>query len=677
MYQQIGSALEWRTRHEILRIEPWGAHAVRVRAAAGAVDQELAWALDLPVATSQVSIAAHEDGTARLDNGRIAVEADEHGRLRFLRSADADGPQSAAAAAGGARERELLAEKRPYTASPGPRVHTSRGDGTYELEQTFEAYDGERIFGLGQHLHGRLDQKGCVIDLVQGNTVATIPFLHSSRGYGLLWNNPAMGRVELGADATRWVAERARQIDYWITAGDTPAEIMAAYADATGHPPLLPAWASGFWQSKLRYRTQQELLAVAREYKRRDLPLSGMLCDFFHWPKMGDWDFEPEEWPDPAAMVKELESLGVKLAVSVWPTLETGSANFEPLRAVDGLVRDSHGGLLRNHWPARGEHDPYAPMAYYDPTNPAARRLLWERLRASYHEIGVAAYWLDACEPDLPRDLARRAVYQAGPGTQVGNAYGAYAAQVVAEGLREAGDDRPFSLIRSAWAGSQRYGAALWSGDIEPTFASMAAQIRAGLNVAMSGIPWWNTDIGGFMGGNPDEPAYREVLVRWFQYGTFQPIMRLHGDREPNQPFSTHMSGGPNEVWSYGDEAYPILREHLLVRERLRPYVHELAEEAHRTGAPPMRPLFFDFPEDEAAWSVDDQFLLGPDLLVAPVAEAGARSRSVYLPRGARWVDAHTGESREGGERREVPAPLERIPVFVRAGSALAKVSIY
>jgi alpha-D-xyloside xylohydrolase len=165
--------------------------------------------------------------------------------------------------------------------------------------------------------------------------------------------------------------------------------------------------------------------------------------------------------------------------------------------------------------------------------------------------------------------------------------------------------------------------------------------------------------------------------VRWFQYGTFQPIMRLHGDREPNQPFSTHMSGGPNEVWSYGDEAYPILREHLLVRERLRPYVQELAEEAHRTGAPPMRPLFFDFPQDEAAWSVDDQFLLGPDLLVAPVAEAGARSRSVYLPHGAGWVDARTGESQKGGERREVPAPLERIPVFVRAGSALAKVRIY
>jgi alpha-D-xyloside xylohydrolase len=667
MFQQIGSALERRTESEVLRVEPWGPHAIRVRAAADAIDSELAWSLEVPVEVSPASVTVHDDGTATLINGRITVEADADGRLRFLRSADPahDAP------------RELLADKRPYTASPGPRVHSSRGDGTYRLEQFFEAYDTERIFGLGQHLHGRFDQKGCVIDLLQGNTVAAIPFLYSSRGYGLLWNNPAMGRVELGADSTRWVAEQARQIDYWITAGDTPAEIVSAYADATGHPPLLPEWASGFWQSKLRYRTQEELLAVAREYKRRELPLAGMLCDFFHWPKMGDWDFQREEWPDPAAMVKELESLGVKLAVSVWPTVQSDSVNFEPLRAVDGLVRDSHGGLLRNHWPARGDDDPYLPMAYYDPTNPAARRLLWERLRASYHDIGVAAYWLDACEPDMPLDLARRAVYQAGPGTQVGNAYGALAARVVADGLREAGDDRPFSLIRSAWAGSQRYGAALWSGDIDPTFASMAAQIRAGLNVAMSGIPWWNTDIGGFMGGNPDDPAYREVLVRWFQYGTFQPIMRLHGDREPNQPFSTHMSGGPNEVWSYGEDAYPILREHLLLRERLRPYLHELADAAHRTGAPPMRPLFFEFYRDEAAWGVDDQFLLGPDLLVAPVAEAGARSRSVYLPSGARWIDTATGEGHAGGQTLEVPAPLERIPVFVRAESALSKVRIY
>ena len=667
MYRNYGSGLEHTGSSRVLRIEPWGAHAVRVRAATDAIDDTLAGALDPPVdmdadpPSSEPLATVHEDGTARLVNGRITVEADARGRLRFLRT-------------GG--ERELLSEKRPYPGVEGPRVHTPLGDGSYRLEQQFTAYDGERLHGLGQHLHGRLDQKGCVIDLVQRNTVVTIPFLHSSRGYGLLWNNPAMGRVELGADATRWVADSARQLDYWIAAGDTPAEIMSAYADATGHPPLLPEWASGFWQSKLRYRTQDELLAVAREYRDRGLPLSVIVCDFFHWTRMGDWSFDPADWPDPAAMTAELAALGVRLAVSVWPTVQAGSVNYDALRAAGHLVRDSAGGLLTFPWPARGRAD-HVPMAYYDATDPDARRFLWERLREQYLALGVAAFWLDACEPDLSPDLARRALYAAGPAAQVGNQYGALHARGVAEGLRAAGDDRPLSLVRSSWAGSQRDGAALWSGDIPTTFESLAVQVRAGLNAAMSGIPWWNTDIGGFQGGDPADPAYRELLVRWFQYGTFSPIMRLHGDRAPNQPFSAEMTGGPNEVWAYGEQAYPILREHLLLRERLRPYLHELAEAAHHTGAPPMRPLFFEFPDDEHAWSVEDQFLLGPDLLVAPVTEADARNRLVYLPEGVRWRDTATRTLHKGGATLYLPAPLERIPVFVREGAALDGLRIY
>jgi alpha-D-xyloside xylohydrolase len=261
-------------------------------------------------------------------------------------------------------------------------------------------------------------------------------------------------------------------------------------------------------------------------------------------------------------------------------------------------------------------------------------------------------------------------VYAAGPAAQAANLYPLQHARAVADGLRAAGEDRPLSLIRSAWAGSQRHGALLWSGDIPTTFDSLARQIRAGLNVAMSGIPWWNTDIGGFAGGDPDDPAYRELLIRWFQYGTFGPVMRLHGDREPNHPtFSTDMTAGPNEVWSYGQEAYDILRQHLLLRERLRPYLHRLAEDAHRTGAPPMRPLFFDFPEDPGAWDVDDQFLLGPDVLVAPVYEAGARARRVYLPSGTGWLDPATKAVLKGGTTLDAEAPLERIPVFVREGS--------
>jgi len=655
--------------HELL-IQAWGADSVRVRAAADQIQDRLPGALDpgLIGAAGHGSVHAEvrTDGSAVLVNRRLTVEAAADGRLRFLRTGT---------------DRELLADHEPYVHSPGPRVFAPLDNGVYRLEQHFTAYADERIHGLGQHLHGRLDQKGLVIDLVQRNTEVAIPFLSSSRGYGLLWNNPAVGRVELGGDRTRWIADSARQIDYWITAGDTPAQIMRRYADVTGHPPLLPEWASGFWQSKLRYRTQDELLAVAREYARRELPLSMMVADFFHWPAMGDWRFEKEEWPDPAAMAARLRDLptpdgrGVRLAVSVWPTIETGSENYPAFRDAAMLVRDSHGGVLTNHWPVR--EGGYQPTAYYDATDPAARAALWRRLSENYLSCGVTAFWLDSCEPDLPPGSSARALYAAGPADQVGNMYGYYHAQGVADGLaasRVPDSRRPLSLIRSAWAGSQRYGAALWSGDIPTTFDSLATQIRAGLNVAMSGIPWWNTDIGGFYGGDPDDPAYREVMIRWFQYGTFSPIMRLHGDREPHQPFSTTMTGGPNEVWSYGPEAYAIMREHLLLRERLRPYLAQLSEAAHETGAPPMRPLFFDFCDDPSAWPIDDQFLLGPDILVAPVSAAGVRRRGVYLPVGADWQDTASGSVHPGGTTVDADAPVDRIPVFVRGGAAVASV---
>ncbi|MEV1084596.1 TIM-barrel domain-containing protein [Streptomyces sp. NPDC050211] len=646
--------LERHTPDEILRIEPWGPHGVRVRASAGAIDPDAPEALEDHPPSPQAELSVSDDGSARLVNGRLAVEAAADGRLRFLHAGSG---------------RELLAEKRPYTHYEGPRVHAAGG----RTKQHFEAYDGERLHGLGQHLHGLLDQKGCVIDLVQGNTVATIPFLHSSRGYGLLWNNPATGRVELGTDTTRWVADGGGRVDYWVTAGDTPAQIIDAYTLVTGRPPLLPEWASGFWQSKLRYRTQNELLAVARQYKERGLPLSVIVCDCFHWPSMGDWRFEESEWPDPAAMVKELTELGVRLAVSVWPTVEPGSDTFDELRASGHLVRDADGGLLTFPWPSRSAEEPMRPMAYYDATHPRARAALWERLNDNYRSLGVSCFWLDACEPDLSRRSP------SAPSTRPGRVPRPRTCTPCCTPARSPRAwPRRATTGRCPWSGprgpaARSNGAALWSGDIPTTFDSLARQIRAGLNVAMSGIPWWNTDIGGFGGGNPDDPAHREVLIRWFQYGTFSPVMRLHGDREPNHPtFSADMSGGPNEVWSYGEEAYSILREHLQLRERLRPYLRDLSEEAHRTGAPPMRPLFFDFPDDERAWDVDDQFLLGPDVLVAPVYEAGARTRRVYLPSGARWLDPATGSVVEGGTTLDAEAPLERIPVFVREGAAVA-----
>jgi alpha-D-xyloside xylohydrolase len=241
--------------------------------------------------------------------------------------------------------------------------------------------------------------------------------------------------------------------------------------------------------------------------------------------------------------------------------------------------------------------------------------------------------------------------------------------------MTEAGQPGTVLLCRSAWAGSQKYGAAVWSGDIPATWASLGQQVRAGLNIAMSGIPWWTTDIGGFHGGNASDPAYQELVIRWFQYGVFCPLFRLHGDREPRLPTGFEMTGGPNEVWSFGDVATPIIADTLRLRERLRPYIHEQMTVAHQSGLPPMRPLFVDYPDDAASWGTDDEFLLGPDILVAPVLGAGQMEREVYLPAGQDWTNAWTGETFDGGQTISVDAPIERIPVFTRSEAVVPLVA--
>jgi alpha-D-xyloside xylohydrolase len=640
-------ALLWRSGHERLRVEAWGPNSARMRVYLGRPGDDLGALLERPEGGALTSLDAEDGG--RLVVGELTVEVGTDGRVRFSRSSDGS---------------ELLAEEPIHVWWPGARNFTPASDGYYRIEQQFRAYEDERLFGLGQHQHGRLDQKGIVLDLVQRNGEVSIPFLVSSRGYGLLWNNPAVGRVELGATGTRWVADRAQQIDYWITVG-SPAEIAAQYADATGHAPMLPDWAAGFWQSKLRYRTQEELLAIAREYRERELPLSVIVCDFFHWPQLGEWRFEPSEWPDPKAMVDELAEMGVKLMVSVWPSVSTLASNYAEMLGDGLLVGTEYGPPFHTEFPDRGSAVA-APVSFYDPTNPAAREYLWERLRDNYYQHGVRIFWLDACEPEIRPGHPQNLRFHTGPGASVINRYPVDHARAVYDGMRAAGEEEIITLCRSAWAGSQRYGAAVWSGDIGVTFDALRAQIRAGLNVGLSGIPWWTSDIGGFHGGDPDDPEYRELMIRWFQYGVWCPLFRLHGDREPRTPLSTEITGGPNEVWSYGDKAYTVISKLLLLRHRVTPYILEQMRVAAERGTPPMRPLWFDDPSDEPAWTIEDQFNFGPDIVVAPITNLGARARTVYLPARSDWRHTITGELFRGGESHQVEAPLEWIPTFVR-----------
>ena len=496
--RRADGVLEALSGTEILRIEPWGTDSVRVRAGLHRILDDLPGAL-LPAkpGSADISVTARRGEVVNGELTAVVEIADGEDEIEvnvsFHRTSDG---------------KPLLAEQRAHFWWPGARLFADTRHGTSRVEQRFHAYSGERFFGLGQRTHGRLDQKGMVLDLVQRNAEVNIPFTLSSRGYGLLWNSPAVGRVEFAENGTRWVADSARQIDYWITTGAGPADILRHYADATGHTPRLPEWASGFWQSKLRYRTQRELLDVVHEHKRRGLPLSVIVADFFHWTHLGDWAFDRADWPDPEGMVRELDSLGVKLLVSIWPSVSPLSGNYAEMVGNGYLIDAQQGPKFQASWFDKG-FGTKMPVAFYDATNPDARAFVWSKVKQNYFDIGVRAFWLDACEPEIqPGDFTNLG-FHAGAGAEVANLYPAANAQTFHDGAREAGDEAIVLLCRSAWAGAQRYGAAVWSGDVWATWESLRDQVRAGLNVAISGIPWWTSDIGGFHGGDPDHRTTR------------------------------------------------------------------------------------------------------------------------------------------------------------------------
>ncbi len=658
--------LYYQRGREKVRIEAWGKDGLRVRVSMNAeVDTKEDWALLPKGECNDVELKRDEEkNSVSIRNGKITAVIDKHGYIFYY---DQNGKELV---------REYWRNRNDLEEYCLPLNYKAREfkpiiGGDWKLTAYFEAYDDEKLFGLGQYQEKHLNRKGLSLDLSQRNSQATIPFMISSRGYGFLWNNPALGRVTLGLNRTEWVADSTKQMDYWICAGDTPAEIEERYADATGHAPMLRDDVMGFWQYKLRYRTQEELMTVARKYRDLGVPLDVIVIDFFHWTKQGDWKFDPKCWPDPDAMVKELNEMGTKLMVSIWPTVDVESVNNRELAEMGGLIQADHGSLYSTFM---------GYTTYYDATHPDARKLIWREAKKNYFDKGIDLFWLDEAEPETASNDMENVRYHIGSGQQIANIYPFYYSKSFYDGMTEAGMDKVVNLVRCAWAGSQRFGTLLWSGDVYSSWRTLREQICAGLSAAVSGMPWWTCDIGGFIGGYTDSPDFQELLIRWFQLGAFLPVFRLHGERLPHTPvpgmnykaengdpqFGT---GAANEIWSFGEENFEICKKYIFLRNKLRPYIKNAMQQAHEHGTPVIRPLFYAFPADNAAWDVEDQYMFGDDILVAPVYQPGVTEKSVYLPAGESWREVATGKTYTGGQVVNSPAPIDTIPLFVRVGA--------
>jgi alpha-D-xyloside xylohydrolase len=530
------------------------------------------------------------------------------------------------------------------------------GEDTYRAESAISVYGShEGLYGLGQHQAGVWNYRGESVDISQENSNISVPLMVSSKGYGIFWNNTSRSRFNNRFANYLYISsEVADVIDYYFLYGPDFDKIVAAYRDLTGQAPMFGRWAYGFWQCKNRYKSQEELLGVARKYRDLHIPVDNLVQDWFWWNRKGEFVFN-KNYPDPKGMVDRLHNENFHLMISIWPFFEPGSANYDYMQNQGWFVDKFKYAKPPYHTDA---------MAVYDATSPEARKYYWDQVDKGLFSIGLDAWWMDTTEPETEgqeENILLDHKLAAGSGNRYVNVYPLLDTQAVYQGQRSASDKkRVFILSRSAFAGSQRNGVTAWSGDINSDWLSFRRQIPAGLNFAVSGIPYWTTDIGGFVFGNPTDPAFRELFIRWFQYGTFNPILRVHGTRRPDE----------NELWSYGPDAQTILVNFDRLRYRMLPYIYSLAWKTTSEAYTPMRPLVMDFRTDSRAQNVGDQFMYGPAFLVNPVTEPAATIRQLYLPE-TRWYDFWTGAAVEGGRTINAAAPLDRLPLYIRAGSIL------
>ena len=478
-----------------------------------------------------------------------------------------------------------------------------------------------------------------------------------------------------------WWGEMQDMIDYYFIYGDNMDDIISGYRSLTGKAPIMPKWAMGFWQSREKYNTQDEVLTTFKEFRHRHIPIDNIVIDWLHWPQSqwGCHEFDKERFPDPKGMVDSIHAMNGRVMVSVWPKFYADTEHFKEFDSRGWMYRGAIRDSIRD-WVGPGYLG-----SFYDAYDMDARKLFWSQINDHYMPLGIDAWWMDASEPNI-RDCIdieyRKALMTPtalGPSTQYFNAYALVNADAIYSGQRGVvPDKRVFLLTRSGFAGQQRYSTATWSGDIATRWEDMKAQISAGLNFSASGIPYWTMDIGGFCvearyvkaqklydstgEENDDLREWRELNTRWYQFGTFVPLFRSHGQWPFREVFNIAPENHP---------AYKSIVEYINLRYRLMPYIYSLAAKTYFDDYTIMRPMVMDFSKDHNTRNIKDQYMFGSSILVAPVCEYGLRQREVYLPEGEKWYDFHTGHLYEGGQTIIADAPYNKLPLFIKGGSIM------
>lgn len=564
------------------------------------------------------------------------------------------------------------------------------GSSTYSVSQTFTLERDEAIYGLGILQNGKMSQRNQNVKMIQANTWDYIPFFQSAKGYGLFWDNYSPTTFSDDSTGTQFYSEVGNCIDYYLMYGENADGVITRMRELTGSAPMFPLWTYGFWQSRERYKSQKEIVDVVKKYRALQVPLDGIIQDWQYWGDNYHWnamEFLNEEFPKPQQMVDEIHRQNAHIIISIWSSFGPKTRQYEELKAK-GMLLDFLTWPLsaKDVWPP----DMNFPSGVrpYDPYNPEARDIYWKYLNTGLFSMGMDGWWMDSTEPDhmefKPEDLDLKT--HLGSFRKVRNAYPLMTVGGVYEHQRKVtADKRVFILTRSAFAGQQRFGSNTWSGDIVASWKALANQIPAGLNFSLCGIPYWNCDLGGFFlwefDKKLDDAEYRELYTRWLEFGTFCPMMRSHG------------ADAPREIYQFGkkgDKVYDAIEKFINLRYSLLPYSYSTAWQVTHEHSSMMRALVMDFASDRKTHNINDQFMFGKSLMIAPVTTpmyfkeviqktdtvkvedfSRTGSEKVYLPSGTSWFDFWTNEKHNGGDSVEKNVPLDIIPVYVKSGSII------